>query len=418
MAEQIPGGAEGPNNWQVIGISRDQWRLIGAALALGGNVRAGLEDNLYLPERRDGALQRRPDRQGAADGRGRRPPRGDRRRGAGDARRAEASRGARRVDAMSRAAALGDVTRPRPHPAAARRLLLAAARRLRRRRGQGRGHRDGRLRPLGAALLRRRRAAGARHPLGAVPGAEPRQALDPPRPEVRGRPRGPAAPGRATTTSCSRASGPGVLDRLGVGYERCARRTRRLVYCAITGYGQTGPNTAARRARHELPRPDRAARPDRRARTGRPIQSAGQIADLGGGALMAAFGVMAALHERERSGEGQLVDVSMTDGALSWLAMVAAPYLCDGEVPRRGEGSAHRRLRLLPAPTRPPTAGSRCGALEPKFWRAFCEGVGRPDLIDEAVRARRAPRPGARSPRSSARGPATSGAPSTTSTTR
>jgi uncharacterized protein (DUF849 family) len=49
MAEQIPDGPEGPNNWQVIGISRDQWRLIGAALALGGNVRAGLEDNLYLP---------------------------------------------------------------------------------------------------------------------------------------------------------------------------------------------------------------------------------------------------------------------------------------------------------------------------------------------------------------------------------
>src|SRR5436190_17578819 len=49
MAEQVPGGAEGPNNWQVIGISRDQWRLIGAALALGGNVRAGLEDNFYLP---------------------------------------------------------------------------------------------------------------------------------------------------------------------------------------------------------------------------------------------------------------------------------------------------------------------------------------------------------------------------------
>ena len=49
MSEQIPGGPEGPNNWQVIGISRDQWRLIGAALALGGNARAGLEDNFYLP---------------------------------------------------------------------------------------------------------------------------------------------------------------------------------------------------------------------------------------------------------------------------------------------------------------------------------------------------------------------------------
>jgi 3-keto-5-aminohexanoate cleavage enzyme len=49
MSEQIPGGAEGPNQWQVIGISRDQWKLLGAALVLGGNVRAGVEDNLYLP---------------------------------------------------------------------------------------------------------------------------------------------------------------------------------------------------------------------------------------------------------------------------------------------------------------------------------------------------------------------------------
>ncbi|MFM9078090.1 MAG: 3-keto-5-aminohexanoate cleavage protein [Solirubrobacterales bacterium] len=50
MADQIPGGAEGPNNWQVIGISRDQWKLLGAAVVLGGNVRAGVEDNLYLPD--------------------------------------------------------------------------------------------------------------------------------------------------------------------------------------------------------------------------------------------------------------------------------------------------------------------------------------------------------------------------------
>jgi uncharacterized protein (DUF849 family) len=49
MADQIPGGPEGPNQWQVIGISRDQWRLVSAALALGGNARAGLEDNFYLP---------------------------------------------------------------------------------------------------------------------------------------------------------------------------------------------------------------------------------------------------------------------------------------------------------------------------------------------------------------------------------
>ena len=67
------------------------------------------------------------------------------------------------------------------------------------------------------------------------------------------------------------------------------------------------------------------------------MQAAGQIADLGGGALMAAFGILAALRERDRSGEGQLVDVSMADGALSWLAMVAARYFAEGVVaaPRR-----------------------------------------------------------------------------------
>ena len=55
MADQVPGGPEGPNNWQVIGISRDQWKLLGSAIVLGGNVRAGVEDNLYLP---DGSMAR------------------------------------------------------------------------------------------------------------------------------------------------------------------------------------------------------------------------------------------------------------------------------------------------------------------------------------------------------------------------
>src|SRR5207237_8091585 len=68
-------------------------------------------------------------------------------------------------------------------------------------------------------------------------------------------------------------------------------------------------------------------------RGGPPVQSAGQIADIGGGALMAAFGILAALRERDRSGEGQLVDVSMADGALSWLAMVAARSFCDALPP-------------------------------------------------------------------------------------
>ena len=96
---------------------------------------------------------------------------------------------------------------------------------------------------------------------------------------------------------------------------------------------------------------------------------------------MAAFGIMAALHERERSGEGQLVDVSMTDGALSWLAMVAAQYLCDGRVPQRGEEMLNGGVACY-LPYEAADGWVSCGALEPKFWQAFCAGVERPDLLE------------------------------------
>ena len=115
-------------------------------------------------------------------------------------------------------------------------------------------------------------------------------------------------------------------------------------------------------------------------RGGEPVQAAGQIADLGGGALMSAFGIMAALHEREGSGEGQLVDVSMADGALSWLAMVAATYFADGTVPRRGDLPLAGSL-ICYRPYECADGWVSLGALEPKFWQAFCRGVDREDLI-------------------------------------
>ena len=141
---------------------------------------------------------------------------------------------------------------------------------------------------------------------------------------------------------------PGVLDRLGVGYEALREVNPGLVYCAITGYGQDGPFRD--RAGHDLNYLARmgllglSGDPD-----GPPVQAAGQIADLGGGAMMAAFGILAALRERDRSGEGQLVDVSMADGALSWLAMVAARYFADGAPPAPRRARARRRAALLPA---------------------------------------------------------------------
>jgi alpha-methylacyl-CoA racemase len=173
---------------------------------------------------------------------------------------------------------------------------------------------------------------------------------------------------------------PGVLDKLGVGYERMRAENPRIIYAAITGYGLTGPNVA--RAGHDT---NYLALGGLLGLTGSadgpPVSSAGQIADLGGGGLMATFGILAALLERERSDEGQLVDVSMTDGALSWLAMVAAAFLADGRVPRRGSEMLNGGVACY-LPYECADGYVSCGALEPKFWAAFCGGVERPDLLE------------------------------------
>ena len=173
---------------------------------------------------------------------------------------------------------------------------------------------------------------------------------------------------------------PGVLDRLGVGYERMREANPGIVFCAITGYGQGGPYT--QRAGHDMNYLGLVGLLGLTgAKDGPPVQSGGQIADIGGGALMAAFGVMAALHERRHSGEGQMVDVSMADGALSWLALVAGRYFCDGEVPKRGEQQLAGGLACY-LPYEAADGWVTCGALEPKFWAAFCNGVERADLIE------------------------------------
>lgn len=177
---------------------------------------------------------------------------------------------------------------------------------------------------------------------------------------------------------------PGVLDRLGVGYDRLAQENPALVYCAITGYGQDGPYRD--RAGHDM---NYLGLGGMLALTGEaggpPVQNAGQVADVGGGALMAAVGILAALRERERSGRGQFVDVSMTDGALSWLAMLAAqqlvaapadPPLRRGQLPLSGAFLCYRPYACA-------DGWVTFGALEPKFFGAWCRGVGREDLIEQ-----------------------------------
>jgi alpha-methylacyl-CoA racemase len=178
---------------------------------------------------------------------------------------------------------------------------------------------------------------------------------------------------------------PGVLERLGVGYERLRQESPGLVYCAITGYGQTGPGRE--RSGHDMNYLGLngilglTGEPD-----GPPVQAAGQIADIGGGALMAAVGILIALRERERSGQGQLVDCSMFDGSLSWLALVAAELFASGRVPSRGALPLAGAL-VCYRPYRCADGWVTLGALEPKFWSEFCRGVEREDLLERAFDA-------------------------------
>jgi alpha-methylacyl-CoA racemase len=187
---------------------------------------------------------------------------------------------------------------------------------------------------------------------------------------------------------------PGVLDRLGVGYERMREVNPGVVYCAISGYGQTGPKREA--SGHDMNYLGLVGllglTGEGEEAGGHPVQAAGQIADLGGGALMAAFGILAALRERDGgpgrpgSGKGQVVDVSMADGALSWLAMVAGAYFADGAVPRRG-GLPLAGSLVCYRPYACADGWVTLGALEPKFWQAWCRGVGREDLVERQFEA-------------------------------
>jgi alpha-methylacyl-CoA racemase len=194
---------------------------------------------------------------------------------------------------------------------------------------------------------------------------------------------------------------PGVLDRLGVGYERMREVNPGIVYCAISGYGQDGPKRDS--AGHDMNYLALVGLLGLSGESdgvgGHPIQAAGQIADLGGGALMGAFGILAALRERDGggvgsqspgSGKGQIVDVSMADGALSWLAMVAGRYFAEqavggqagGQAPHRGELELAGSL-ICYRPYECADGWVALGALEPKFWQAWCRGVGREDLIEK-----------------------------------
>ena len=173
---------------------------------------------------------------------------------------------------------------------------------------------------------------------------------------------------------------PRVMDRLGLGWPVLRERNPRLVMCAITGYGQDGP--LSERAGHDLNYMAIAGALSLNGRRGEgPHPLAVQVADIGGGGQAAATAILGALLSVARGGEGRYLDVSMTDGALSWLAVPLAQVRAQGPIAR----GMHRLTGRYACYGVYECADGRfmsVGALEPKFWRTLCDALGRLDLVD------------------------------------
>ena len=178
---------------------------------------------------------------------------------------------------------------------------------------------------------------------------------------------------------------PGVMDRLGVGWDALRALHPGLVYCAITGYGQDGPRAAA--AGHDVNYTGYAGALSVIGEDGsRPVIPGLQIGDLGGGGMAAVIAILAALHRKNATGEGDYCDVSMTDGVVSWLSIHAAEFFATERVPRAERmhlSGAYPCYRVYPAAD----GWITVGALEPQFWARLCELLDRPDLAGDAFAA-------------------------------
>jgi crotonobetainyl-CoA:carnitine CoA-transferase CaiB-like acyl-CoA transferase len=172
---------------------------------------------------------------------------------------------------------------------------------------------------------------------------------------------------------------PGVMDRLGLGWDTIHKRNPNLVMCSITGYGQDGP--FAMRAGHDLNYMATAGGLGLNgSRGGPPIPLAVQVADVGAGGLQPAVAILGALVGVARGGEGRLLDASMTDGAVTWLALELAA-IGAGEVAARGDRRLTGRYACYRVYACKGGGFYSVGALEPKFWAALCQAVGKPELV-------------------------------------
>ena len=173
---------------------------------------------------------------------------------------------------------------------------------------------------------------------------------------------------------------PGVMDRLGLGYKQLKELHPGLVYCAISGYGQDGPYRL--RAGHDLNYAGYAGLLDyNRGPRGEPAMPPTQLGDLAGGSFMAVIGIMTALYGRTQTGEGRMIDVSMTEGVLSLMPLTATAYLNTGEAPLPGKTALDGGLPCYNIYETQDGKHITLAALEYKFWHTFCTRIGHLELL-------------------------------------
>ena len=171
---------------------------------------------------------------------------------------------------------------------------------------------------------------------------------------------------------------PGVMAKLGVGYEALAAVNPGLVYCSITGYGQNGPY--AHRAGHDVNYIGYAGVGDQIGTAEEPVVPNFQIADLLGGALTPVMGILAALIDARSSGRGRHVDVAMTDAVFAHAIFPLLGFLEHGRTPPRGSGMLGGGLPCYNVYRTRDGRWMAVGALERKFWETLCDILGCPEL--------------------------------------
>ncbi|MBW1931098.1 MAG: CoA transferase [Deltaproteobacteria bacterium] len=176
---------------------------------------------------------------------------------------------------------------------------------------------------------------------------------------------------------------PGVMERLGLGYQTVREINSQIIYCSISGYGQNGPYRNL--VGHDINYLGFSGILDLTGeKDGRPVVPGCQVSDIGGG-MLAIIGILLALIYRSKTGKGQYIDISMLDGAIAQLYATAGDYFATGIPPRRGDNKVSRVLEGYACYTIYMTKDNKyvtVGALEEKFWASLCQKLGREDFIE------------------------------------